>query len=483
MVEAPAALEQSKISKVLVADDSGVCRARLKAMCKRLCPGCEISCVNDGDEAVQDFDKGLQAGSPFDVVLMDLNMVGDDDRPHLTGMLDERNGPQATARIRRSEFAASENKDPAVKTRALVIVITGSTRTDRWDLAYYQGCGIDGFLQKPVSMKALTAAVQEVTKKATQRAAQRDARAAVSGGAAGATFAPGESPLFGMNSASDIDMYIDPELMEKVSSGDSPFAAIDALSPSALDGLSAYAGMSHVIHASNQDRIAQEQQEHEEEDDDDAALPGSSGGLAVPAGAKPGESPMPPPKHTQRMAPRLPRRRARHAPQLDEHEDKPPAPKTTTRAPGSLHFLLVNEEPLMLMLQTALVQSMSLDHSITRTGNMTDAIDKLAAEHRAVDVALVGPVTDAEHKVDITLTKQSVAAIREHEKTKARELGSAPLAVFAVTASVHVMPDSAAVWGVDEVLRMPLRKTELQAAMARFKAANTSADQIATESG
>ncbi|KAJ1632150.1 CheY-like superfamily [Pavlovales sp. CCMP2436] len=149
--------------KVLVVDDSCVCRAWLIAMCKRLYDGVELAQANDGDEAVEAFERELRTGAPYDLVLMDLNMVGDDDeRPQLTGMLDERNGPQASARIRRAEYAAAH--DSGTLTHANVIVITGSTRTDRWDLAYYHGCGIDGILCKPVSKAALSAAVT-----ATQR--------------------------------------------------------------------------------------------------------------------------------------------------------------------------------------------------------------------------------------------------------------------------------------------------------------------------
>lgn len=113
---------------VLVVDDSGVCRARLKAMCNRLYPGVVIAQAVDGDAAVVDFERQLRAGSPYDVVLMDLNMVGDDDRPQLSGMLDERNGPQASVRIRRAELAVAHDTHSAKQSRAIVIVITGSTR-------------------------------------------------------------------------------------------------------------------------------------------------------------------------------------------------------------------------------------------------------------------------------------------------------------------------------------------------------------------
>ncbi|KAG8465304.1 hypothetical protein KFE25_002611 [Diacronema lutheri] len=477
---------------VLVVDDSGVCRARLKAMCKRLYPGVEIAQAIDGDAAVVDFERRLRQGTPFDAVLMDLNMVGDDDRPQLTGMLDERNGPQASARIRRAELAAAHDSG-APPGRAIVIVITGSTRTDRWDLAYYHGCGIDGFLSKPVSMAALSTAVAQTLIKA-----RRPGRAGPG--------VPGESPLFGLSSAEQIDMYIEPALLEKAGQGGGdPMGALDAIGSHMFDGLSAQ--LDNAVRdagivprrASTAARAA-------------AAAPGAPDAPPAARGAlaalraggetSPTSSPLPPTKHTTRMAPRLPRRvpgtrsgffdgtpggdADGAAVAIDDGGDgnggaatsaRPPAPVRASRPGGAIHFLIVNAEPIMLMTQTALIQSISLEHAITRAGDADEAIAKLrTGAHGPVDVLLIGPVMDEASKVDAPRTARAVQAVRRHETGQGLVgTGSArpPLIAFAVTSSAAVVAtadaaaDAARQWDTEAVLKMPLRKVELLQAVSR----------------
>jgi CheY-like chemotaxis protein len=428
-------------TNVLVVDDSLVCRARLKAMCTRLFEGVTIMLAADGEEALGLFEQQLRAGRPYDLVLMDLNMVGDGDRPQLSGMLDERNGPQASARMRRAEIAhANEHGDHAA-SRAIIIVTTGSTRcapgvdrprraraggfrasgrrdarraraltracipprplrapfawrralspfvaraarrTDRWDLAYYNGCGIDGFLSKPVLIASLTDAVEGTHRKH------------------GATPGASEAPLFGQ--AVQIDMYIEPKLLEAAERDAmlGPMAALSSLAPQhELDGLSAQLDTTRLTPL-NERRSP-------------ASVAGRGDGFAAAAADAP-RSPRPPPRaessegavegavarspQAHKMAPRLPRRASRGA-------VAPPA--AVARAPparSALHFLLVNAEPLALMMQTALIQSISLEHSITRAADAVDALDTLCSRPAGalpIDVLLLGPVRSGRTRAD-----------------------------------------------------------------------------------
>ena len=270
----------------------------------------------------------------------------------------------------------------------------------------------------------------------------------------------------------------------------------------------------------------------------------------------PTSSPLPPTKHTTRMAPRLPRRvpgtrsgffdgtpggdADGAAVAIDDGGDgnggaatsaRPPAPVRASRPGGAIHFLIVNAEPIMLMTQTALIQSISLEHAITRAGDADEAIAKLrTGAHGPVDVLLIGPVRrhaarraaqrratrappappthapthapthprthpptravrapthartrptqvmDEASKVDAPRTARAVQAVRRHETGQGLVgTGSArpPLIAFAVTSSAAVVAtadaaaDAARQWDTEAVLKMPLRKVELLQAVSR----------------
>lgn len=249
----------------------------------------------------------------------------------------------------------------------------------------------------------------------------------------GAHTAPGESPLFGLSSADQIDMYVEPQLLEKAgqAGGGGPMSALDSIGSHMLDGLSAQLDTSALAGGAfgqgGSSGAAHAQQREGPLVFVDDAPGGDAAGPGAPADSLALDgSPLPPPRNTTRMAPRLPRRVAgggasgnlragagfRSEGDIDlaalSHAEghggggeaggggadvARHALARASRPGGPLHFLLVNAEPLMLMTQTALIQSISLEHAITRAGDADEAIAKLkGGSHGAVDVLLVGPV-------------------------------------------------------------------------------------------
>jgi CheY-like chemotaxis protein len=58
--------------KVLLMDDEAVIRRATGSILKRL--GYEVTCVEDGKEAIEEYKKEFEAGTPFKVVIMDLTV-------------------------------------------------------------------------------------------------------------------------------------------------------------------------------------------------------------------------------------------------------------------------------------------------------------------------------------------------------------------------------------------------------------------------
>lgn len=280
-------------------------------------------------------------------------------------------------------------------------------RTDRWDLAYYHGCGVDGFLSKPVTIHSLTEGVTAIQRKGNSDTAD-DSESGRNLG----TALLGESPLFEQDSAAKIDMYIEPSLLEKASAdpiagpfsnlagGESTFAALAAgVLP---DDLSL--GLEHhqpdpASHPPPQRRPSIPKK------------PPAQAKLHVPDGNDSdcsNPSPIPRVKHTRRMAPRLPRRNAggsgdwgaEHAhaehpptaPTADEQSDAPAPPRRTSAPADAKHFALLSLDPTMLMMQEAVIHGDSLDHLITQAGAVADAAAKLGDDMQRVDVLVLTAV-------------------------------------------------------------------------------------------
>jgi len=120
--------------KLLLVDDSQLCRtmlARALVSRSRVCEEAE-----DGRQALEMMRASLEAGDPYDVVLMDLQM------PNM-------NGPEATRRMRRE-----------LGYRGIVIGITGNALPE--DLQEFRSEGADDVLVKPIRVHQFDDAVKKV---------------------------------------------------------------------------------------------------------------------------------------------------------------------------------------------------------------------------------------------------------------------------------------------------------------------------------
>jgi CheY-like chemotaxis protein len=114
-------------ARVLVMDDDELIRNIGCAMIEAL--GHEPVCVSDGGEAIERFRHGLQAGNPFDVVILDLTVKG--------GM----GGEEAISRLLEI--------DPKVKA------VVSSGYADSSVVANYREHGFSAILNKPYRAEAL----------------------------------------------------------------------------------------------------------------------------------------------------------------------------------------------------------------------------------------------------------------------------------------------------------------------------------------
>ena len=119
--------------RVLVADDHPTNRQVVELILDEI--GAELVCVEDGQQAVEAFRR-----SGFDIVLMDLTM------PVMDGL-------EATRRIREFERQAGLERTP-------VIMLTASVLPEHIDASL--AAGADHHVSKPISARALLAAVMEI---------------------------------------------------------------------------------------------------------------------------------------------------------------------------------------------------------------------------------------------------------------------------------------------------------------------------------
>mmetsp|Transcript_12429 Transcript_12429/g.32493 ORF Transcript_12429/g.32493 Transcript_12429/m.32493 type:complete len:376 (-) Transcript_12429:417-1544(-) len=373
---------------------------------------------------------------------------------------------------------------PALRVRA--------RRTDRWDLAYYHGCGVDGFLSKPVSIQSLTDGVTAVQRKLMNV----EVDDSESGRNLAAPALLGESPLFEQDSAKKIDMYIEPSLLEKASAEPiaGPFSNL-------AGGESTFAAL-----AAGQlpDDINAALQQHQEELKQ-ARMQQAVGGAAheqrrssihqkTPAEAKlfvpdgndsdvSNPSPMAKVKHTRRMAPRVPRRHGGasgdwgmlheqpHPDTADEGHDAPKPRRTSTPADAH-HIALLAVDSTMLMMQASLVQSISLEHLITQAESLEAATVALGSDTQRVAVLILTMGRTTEGALDTERVRAEAEAFWAAEDVR-KPAPEAVRTTFVVLPE-GVTPDSFDVSsvGAAAALSTPLRKLELLGALADV---NTSA--------
>jgi PAS domain S-box-containing protein len=126
--------------RVLVMDDEELVRTVTRSMLEF--NGYEVELTSDGDEAIAKYQSGMQAGKPFDLVLMDLTIPG--------GM----GGKEAIARLLVI--------DPKVRA----IVASGYSNDPV--MANYRSHGFRKVIPKPYTLKELIATVSEVLDDSTR---------------------------------------------------------------------------------------------------------------------------------------------------------------------------------------------------------------------------------------------------------------------------------------------------------------------------
>jgi signal transduction histidine kinase/CheY-like chemotaxis protein len=117
--------------RVLAAEDNSVNQLVLKTLLHQI--GVEPRIVGDGQEAVEAWETG-----DWDVILMDVQMPVMD-------------GPTATREIREREAATGRKRTP-------IIALTANAMSHQ--VSEYLGCGMDGFVAKPIEAGRLFAALE-----------------------------------------------------------------------------------------------------------------------------------------------------------------------------------------------------------------------------------------------------------------------------------------------------------------------------------
>src|SRR5690606_19788170 len=102
--------------------------------------GHRVTVVDDGADALAQWQSARGEGRPFDLVLMDVQM------PTLDGIA-------ATRRIRALEAAAGTRRTP-------IVALTANTASE--DRAACIGAGMDGFIIKPLDRDRIAACLQQL---------------------------------------------------------------------------------------------------------------------------------------------------------------------------------------------------------------------------------------------------------------------------------------------------------------------------------
>ncbi len=131
-------ISTSKTGKVLVMDDEEIIREVATEMLQYL--GCKVDTAQDGEQAIELYQKAKEAGMPYDVIIMDLTIPG--------GM----GGKEAIEKIRAS--------DPDTKA------IVSSGYATNPIMANYKKYGFNGVVPKPYKIEELSKILTEVFKQA-----------------------------------------------------------------------------------------------------------------------------------------------------------------------------------------------------------------------------------------------------------------------------------------------------------------------------
>ncbi|MBS0411499.1 MAG: response regulator [Proteobacteria bacterium] len=144
----PAAAEPTSV-RVLAAEDNPVNQLVLKTLLSQF--GVEVEVVGDGVDAVAAWEAGT-----WDVILMDVQMPRMD-------------GPTAVRFIRERELAQGRPRIP-------IVALTANAMTHQ--VNEYLAAGMDDFVPKPIEVRRLLAALEDVLAGAAERAALKGRRAA-----------------------------------------------------------------------------------------------------------------------------------------------------------------------------------------------------------------------------------------------------------------------------------------------------------------
>jgi CheY-like chemotaxis protein len=145
--EASSAFEEAiagarKPLSVLVAEDNEINALLTRALLTRL--GHQPAVVESGAAALDRWRAARESGSPYDLVLMDMQMPGMD-------------GLQAAQRIRAAEAERGAARTP-------IVALTANAFAE--DREACLAAGMDGFLVKPLDRERLAAALADVAGKA-----------------------------------------------------------------------------------------------------------------------------------------------------------------------------------------------------------------------------------------------------------------------------------------------------------------------------
>jgi PAS domain S-box-containing protein len=133
--EAPIRPNNSKELSILVAEDNGINALLARALLTKL--GHRPTIASSGAAAIESWLAARAAGTPYDLVLMDVHMPGID-------------GLEATRRIR----AAEAERDG---TRTRIVALTANALSE--DRETCLAAGMDGFLTKPLDRERLSEAL------------------------------------------------------------------------------------------------------------------------------------------------------------------------------------------------------------------------------------------------------------------------------------------------------------------------------------
>lgn len=130
--------------KILIADDQAIFSEMLERMLK---PYGECVIVNDGSLAVQAFGAALEAGDPFDLVLLDIDMPCMD-------------GQEALLQIRQMEKQKNRHSLTNDGLHAVIFMQTSMEDPSQLVTAYKIG-RCNGYINKPVDEDDLLARLRK----------------------------------------------------------------------------------------------------------------------------------------------------------------------------------------------------------------------------------------------------------------------------------------------------------------------------------